>query len=161
MYFTVPQLWPNCCCERNISQSSGFILRPLTDLIYIQVHLNKLEYHKKVNIFVTHFTQVKPIYYIDALHIEWKMLSLYFLKFWWFWLINNENPKFSVSEILCRILHKINKKRDILNRNFRLLKSMFITQYLVGPPFAWIIASMQRGMETINPWHCSGVMKPR
>ncbi len=35
------------------------------------------------------------------------------------------------------------------------------TQYLVGPPFAWITASMRRGMESISLWHCSGVMKPR
>ncbi len=57
-----------------------------------------------------------------------------------------------------RILHKINKK-DILNRNVRLLKSRFIlcTQYLVRAPFAWITASMRRGMETISLWHCSGV----
>ncbi len=30
--------------------------------------------------------------------------------------------------------------------------------YLVGPPFAWITASMRRGMEAISLWHCSGVM---
>ncbi len=39
--------------------------------------------------------------------------------------------------------------------------SFICTQYLVGPPFAWITASMRRGMETISPWHTSGVMKPR
>ncbi len=56
-------------------------------------------------------------------------------------------------------------KNNILNRNVRLLKSMFIsmhsicTQYLVGPPFAWITASMRRGMEAISLWHCSGVME--
>jgi len=33
------------------------------------------------------------------------------------------------------------------------------TQYLVGPPFAWITASMQRVMESISLWHCSGVMR--
>ncbi len=60
-----------------------------------------------------------------------------------------------------RILHKINIKKDILNRNIRLLKSMFMysTQYLVGPPFAWITASMRCGVEAISPWHCSGVME--
>ncbi len=33
------------------------------------------------------------------------------------------------------------------------------TQYLVGPPFAWITASMWRGMEELSLWHCSGVME--
>ncbi len=37
--------------------------------------------------------------------------------------------------------------------------SFLYTQYLVGPPFAWITASMWRGMEVISLWHCSGVMK--
>ncbi len=35
--------------------------------------------------------------------------------------------------------------------------SFLCTQYLVWPPFAWITASMQRGMEVISLWHCSGV----
>ncbi len=37
--------------------------------------------------------------------------------------------------------------------------SFLCTQYLVGPPFAWITASMQRDMESISLWHCSGVME--
>ncbi len=37
--------------------------------------------------------------------------------------------------------------------------SFICTQYLVGPPFAWITASMQCGMEAISLWHCSGVME--
>ncbi len=37
--------------------------------------------------------------------------------------------------------------------------SFLCTQYLVGAPFAWITASMRRGMEVISPWHCSGVME--
>ncbi len=36
--------------------------------------------------------------------------------------------------------------------------SMYSTQYLVGA-FAWITASMRRGMESISLWHCSGVMR--
>ncbi len=37
--------------------------------------------------------------------------------------------------------------------------SFLCTQYcLVGPPFAWIMASMRRGMKAISLWHCSGVM---
>ncbi len=61
-----------------------------------------------------------------------------------------------------RILHKINKKKDILNRNVRLLKGMFISMHSIleyWPPFAWITAAMRRGMETISLWHCSGVME--
>ncbi len=41
------------------------------------------------------FQKVKPIYYIDALHIEWNISSLYFLTFWWLWLTDNEKTKFS------------------------------------------------------------------
>ncbi len=37
--------------------------------------------------------------------------------------------------------------------------SFLCIQYLVGPPFAWITASMRRGMEVIGLWHCSGVME--
>ncbi len=37
--------------------------------------------------------------------------------------------------------------------------SFLWTQYLVGPPFAWITASMRRGMKAISLWHCLGVME--
>ncbi len=37
--------------------------------------------------------------------------------------------------------------------------SSLCTQYLVGPPFAWITASMWRGMEVISLWHCWGGME--
>ncbi len=37
--------------------------------------------------------------------------------------------------------------------------SFLSTQYLVGPPFAWITASMRRGMEAISLWHCSCVIE--
>jgi len=37
--------------------------------------------------------------------------------------------------------------------------SFLSNQYLVGPPFAWITASMRCGMEAISLWHCSGVME--
>ncbi len=33
------------------------------------------------------------------------------------------------------------------------------TQYLVGAPFALITASIRRGMEVINLWHCWGGME--
>ncbi len=88
--------------------------------------------------------------------------SLYFLKFGWLWLTDNENPKWSVSEI--RILHTINKKGYFKHQacDVRLLKSVcsfLYIQHLVGPPFAWFTASMRRGMEVISLWHCSGVME--
>ncbi len=37
--------------------------------------------------------------------------------------------------------------------------SFICIQYLVGPPFAWITASMRRGMDAISLWHCSGGME--
>ena len=37
--------------------------------------------------------------------------------------------------------------------------SFLCTQYLVGPPFAWITASMRRDMEAISLWHCWGEME--
>ncbi len=66
----------------------------------IHVHLKKWNVMKKANIFCHSFQKVKPIYYIDSLHIEWNISSLYFLKFGWLWLTYNENPKFNVSENL-------------------------------------------------------------
>ncbi len=39
--------------------------------------------------------------------------------------------------------------------------SFLCTQYLVGTPFAWITALMQRGMEAISPWHWSGVIEAK
>ncbi len=65
----------------------------------------------------------------------------------------------SVSQKI-RILHKINKKKDILNRNVRLLKSMFISMHsILGRASFCITASIRRGMEVINLWHCSGLME--
>ncbi len=57
-----------------------------------------IENHEKGQYFCHSFQKVKSIYYIDSLHIEWNISSLYFLEFWWLWLTDNENPKFSVSE---------------------------------------------------------------
>ncbi len=74
----------------------------------------------KKDIILCHsFQKVKPIYYINSLNIEWNITSLYFLKCWLLWLKKNENPKISVSE-------NVNIgpiKKDILNRNVRLLKN--------------------------------------
>ncbi len=73
-------------------------IRPITQ---VQVHLKeKLNIMKKINIFCHSFQKVKPMYYINSLHIVWNILSLYFLKFLLLWLTDNENPKFSVSENL-------------------------------------------------------------
>ncbi len=37
-------------------------------IMYVQVHLKKLNIMKKVNIFCHSFQKVKHIYYIDSLH---------------------------------------------------------------------------------------------
>ncbi len=67
----------------------------------IQVHQKKqFEYHENIPYFCHSFQKVKPIYYIDSLHIEWNISRLYFLIFWGLWLTDNENQKFSVSENL-------------------------------------------------------------
>ncbi len=111
---------------------------------------------KKVNIFCHSFQKVKPIYYIDSLHrvIIFKPL---FIEILWSWFTDNENPD-SVSQKI-RILHKINKKIDILNRNVRLLKSMLISIHLVGLLYMNYCNSMWCSMEAIGLWHCSGVME--
>ncbi len=95
---------------------------------YIQVHLKKkLNIMKSSIFFVTNF-KVKPIYYIDSLHIEWNISSLYFLKFWWLWLTYNESPKFSLRKFEYYIR---SIKNYILNRNVRLLKSMLISRHSI------------------------------
>ncbi len=72
-----------------------------------------------------------------------------------------KTQKNSVSQKIW-ILHKINNEKYILNRNvydFWKVCWFLCTRYLVGPPFAWITASLRRGMESISLWHCSGVME--
>ncbi len=121
----------------------------------------KIRISQKYQYFGHSFEKVKSIYYIDSLHIEWNISSLYFLNFYDYALqiMKTQN---SVSQKI-RILHKINKKRIFYTEmsGFWKVCSFLCTQYLVGPPFAWITASMRRGMEAISLWHCSGVMKPR
>ncbi len=126
---------------------------------YISKNLNIM---KKVNIYYHSFQKVKPINYIDSLHIEWNISNLCFLKCWWLWLTDNETPKFSVLEHLKYIyiyirLHKINKK-GYFKQKYQ--ASEKVCSFLCTP-FAWITASMRRGMASISLWHCSGVMKPR
>ncbi len=101
---------------------------------------------KKVSIFCHSFQKVKTIYYIDSLHIEWNISSLYFLTFWWLWLTENENPKFSVSEKLEYYIRSI--KRDILYRNVRLLKSMLIYMHSI---FGWAFFCMNYCINAA--WH--------
>ncbi len=48
------------------------------EFIFLQVHLKKLEYHEKGDFFFHSFQKVKPMYYIDSLHIEWN-IYLYFI----------------------------------------------------------------------------------
>ncbi len=59
-----------------------------------------------------------------------------------------------------RILHKINKKKDLLNRNVRLLKSMFISMHSI---LGWASFCMNYCINAAwhggNLWHCSGVME--
>ncbi len=124
---------------------------------HIQVHLKKkLNIMKKVNIFCHSFQKGKSIYYIDSLHIEWNISSLYFLKFWWLWLPENENPKLSVSENWHLILHKINKKGYFKQK---CQASEKYAHFYALNTFAWITALMMRGMEAISLWHCSGVIE--
>ncbi len=55
------------------------------------------------------------------------------------------------------ILHKINKKWYFKQKCQASEK--FISMHSIRGTFAWITASMRRGMEAISMWHCSGVME--
>ncbi len=74
--------------------------------------------------FVTHFRKWNP----DALH-RVKYFKLYFLKLYWLWLTDNKKPKFQCLRTLEYYIRSI--KKDILDRNVRLLKSMFISMYSI------------------------------
>ncbi len=112
-----------------------------------------------MSIFFCHsFQKVKPIYYIDSL--ECNVSSLYFLKFLWLCLTDNEKPKIQCLrkfEYYIRSIKKWYFKTEM--SGFWNVCSFLCTQYLVGPSFAWITASMRLGMETVILWHCSGVME--
>ncbi len=77
-------------------------------------------------------------------------------KLWWFCLTFNKNPP--ILNKLEYFIRPIIKKKKLWIVG--LLESMFsyciCTQYLVGAPFAFITASIRRGMEVISLWHCSG-----
>ncbi len=120
--FPLPHIQAFLICKYISSLFIGGTILCLSDIIYsIIYHLYlisscllyryiskfKIRISRKRSIFFCHsFQKVKPIYYTDALHIEWNISSLYFLKFWWLWLTDNENPKFSISENLNRSIKK-------------------------------------------------------
>ncbi len=60
---------------------------------------------------------------------EWNISSLYFLNFYVYALQIMKTQNWVSQKI--RILHKINKKKNILHRNVRLLKSMFISMHSI------------------------------
>ncbi len=116
---------------------------------------------KKVNILCHSFQKVKPIYYIDSLHIEWNISSLHFLKLWWLWLADSENP---IIQCLRKFEYYIRSiKKGYFKQKYQASEKYFnfyaLSTWLVGPPFAWITVSMRRGMEEISLWHGSGVME--
>ncbi len=80
---------------------TGFVVQGHT-YTYIQVHQKKkkIEYHEKGLYFLSLISEIETHILLDSLHMEWNMSSFHFLKFWWLWLADNENPKFSVSENL-------------------------------------------------------------
>ncbi len=111
----------------------------------------QVQYHEKGQYFCYSFQKVKPIYYIDPLHIAWNISSLYFLKCWWLWLTDNENP----------IYIRLTKKKDTLNRNVRLLKSMFISMHSIlgWPSFCMnysINAAWHGGNQPVALLKCNG-----
>ncbi len=129
--------------------------------LYTATSKKKMNIMKKVNIFCHSFQKVKPIYYIDSLNIEWNISSLYFLKFWWLWLTDNENSKFSVSENLHNTEYYIRSiKMGYFKQKCQASEKYvhfyaWISQYLVVPPFAWITASMQRGNQPVALLRCN------
>ncbi len=80
---------------------------------------------KKVNIFCHSFQKVKPIYYIDSLHIKW-FISWNFDDYG----LQIMKPQYSVSQKIW-IWHKRSIKKNILDRNIRLLKSMLISMHSI------------------------------
>ncbi len=98
-----------------------------------------------LNIFITH-----GVKYFKPLFFETLMIMAYR---WW-------KPKIQCLRKFEYYIRSI-KKRIFKTEmsGFWKVCSFLCTQYLVGPPFAWITASMRRGMEATSLWHCSGVME--
>ncbi len=100
----------------------------------------KIEYHEKGKYFCHSFQKMKPIYYIDSLHIAWKISSVYFLKRWWLWLTDNEKSKFPSQKI--RILHKTKKKGYFKQKCSVSRKDMVTFKYIIN---------MRRRLKTTFP----------
>ncbi len=81
---------------------------------------------KKGHYFCQSFQKVKPIYYIDSFHIFQAFISWHFDDYG----LQITKTQNSVSWKIW-ILHKNKIKRDIINRNVRLLKSMFISMHSI------------------------------
>ncbi len=101
---------------------------------YTGTSKKKLDYHEKCQYFCHSFQKVKPIYYIDSLHRVkyYKPLVLDILMIMAYRLWNVQimaYRRLTVSQKFF-ILYKINKM-TILNRNVRLLKSMFISMHSI------------------------------
>ncbi len=100
-----------CKYKTGWSKSGWWLLISMVYVVFIlwlvlwsrvtHIHLKKkIEYHEKGQYFLSLISEIETHILIDSLHMAWNMLSFYFLKFWWLWLADNENPKFSVSENL-------------------------------------------------------------
>ncbi len=125
---------------------------------HVQVHLKKIEYHEKGHYFLSLISESEThILYRFIMHSEiFKSFISWHFDDYGLQIMKTQN---SVSQNFW-ILHKINIKGYFKQMNILFRSLTFLcNQYLVGPPFAWITALMQRGMETISLWHCWGVMK--
>ncbi len=112
----------------------------------LEVHLKKIEYHEKGQYFLSLISESET-------HILYRFItqSEIFQAFisWNFYdygLQIMKTPN-SLSQKIW-ILHKMNKKKDILNRNVRLLKSMFISMHSI---LSWASFCMKYCINAV--WH--------
>ncbi len=123
---------------------------PKITCVYIQVHLKIIEYHEKCQYLCHSFQKVKPIYYIDSIHIEWNISSLYFLKFWWLWLTDNENPKIQCLRNVEYYIRSI--KKGYFKQKCQ-ASEKYVYFYALN---TWLGLLLH---ELLSLWHCSGVME--
>ncbi len=90
--------------------------------------IKKLEYHEKGLFFCHSFHNVKPIYYIDSLHRVKYFMPL-FLEILMIMAYRKWNPQILSHRKFEYYIKSI--KKDILNRNVRLLKSIFIYMHSI------------------------------
>ncbi len=93
---------------------------------YLQVHLKNVEYHEKGQYFL-------PLISESETHVLYRFIThrvKYFKPLFLEILMIMTETQNSVSQKI-RILHKINTFYFILNRNVRLLKSMFISMHSI------------------------------